>query len=97
MNQKYLGVEDLNTLLNLWHEKMHPQQHEMEKLAIGLLDMIGRQIGYGNLASLAEQMKEIQCYKTLKYAVVRKRVHFENICMKLPDNFEEIASKKLEY
>jgi hypothetical protein len=82
---------ELNTLINSHREGT--ALHGQERSIIGILDNIGRMIGYGRIAQIAEHIRNARLYGQTEAAAGLKRERFSLLGWPLPDNFEEVAKK----
>jgi hypothetical protein len=88
---KTYSTDELNTLLNSWPD--NTRGHVFERTVIGVLDTIGRQIGYGALEDLAHGLYLIQCNNDIKEVANFKQKRFKSLNWPLPPNFEEVAKQ----
>jgi hypothetical protein len=86
-----LNHDDLNVLINGWEEGT--LGHEEQRQAIAALDILGKRLGYGALAQIAQWLYEVQCHDDPKKAIFMKRERFHSLGWNLPERFEEVAAK----
>ena len=84
--------EELNILLNSW-PTVAAAGHAIDQRTIAALDRLGRDIGYGALAQMAQWMYEIRCHGNQENAATLKRERFNALGWPLPEGFEQAAGK----